>query len=143
MARTILFPTDGSATAKAAGRFAAAIADGEGDSILVFAVAERADFGGVEDDAVSRGIAAYLQGVVESEAVALRTLGAHATSEVVVAGAKADEEIVNKAKEMGADAIVMGTHGRTGLTRAIIGSVADRVVRHAGVPVVLVPLVEE
>lgn len=143
MARTILFPTDGSATAKAAGRFAADIAQGEGDSILVLAVAERADFGGVEDDAVSRGIAVFLQGVVESEAEALRALGAHAGSAVVVAGGKTDEEIVKKAEEIGADAIVMGTHGRTGLTRAVIGSVADRVVRHAGVPVVLVPLVEE
>ena len=52
-------------------------------------------------------------------------------------------EIVKKAEEIGADAIVMGTHGRTGLSRAVIGSVADRVVRNAGVPVVLVPLVEE
>lgn len=34
----------------------------------------------------------------------------------------------------------MGTHGRSGLARAVIGSVADRVIRHSHVPVVLVPL---
>jgi nucleotide-binding universal stress UspA family protein len=46
-------------------------------------------------------------------------------------------------KERGADLIVMGTHGRTALARAVIGSVADKVVRQANVPVVLVPLADE
>lgn len=142
MARTILFPTDGSATAKAAGRFAADIAKGEHDRILVFAVAQRAEFGGVEDEAVTQGIAEFLQTVLDDEVAALTAAGVTADSEVVVA-AKADEEIVKKAEEIGADAIVMGTHGRTGLVRAVIGSVADKVVRHSKIPVVLVPLKEE
>lgn len=142
MARTILFPTDGSATAKAAGRFAADIAKGEGDTMLVFAVAEKADIGGVEDEGVSQGISEFLQGVVDDEVAALTALGVNATAQVAIA-TKADEEIVKKAREIGADAIVMGTHGRSGLARAVIGSVADRVARHAEVPVVLVPLVKE
>jgi nucleotide-binding universal stress UspA family protein len=142
MARTILFPTDGSATAKAAGRFAADIAKGEGDTVLVLAVAERADFEGVEDEAVTAGIAEYLRGVADAEAAELRSLGVNASVEVIVA-ARADEEIVKKANEIGADAIVMGTHGRTGLARAVIGSTADRVLRHTDVPVVLVPLAKE
>lgn len=142
MSRTILLPTDGSATAKAAGRFAADIAKGEGDSILVFAVAERADFGGVEDSAVSQGIADFMNDVVSEEAAELAELGANATTEVVIA-TQVDEEIVRKADAIGADAIVMGTHGRSGLMRAVIGSVADRVARHANVPVVLVPLVPD
>jgi nucleotide-binding universal stress UspA family protein len=139
MARTILFPTDGSATAKAAGRFAADIAKGEGDTVLVLAVAQRADFEGVEDEAVTQGIAEYLRGVTDAEAAELRLLGVNAVAEVVTA-ARADEEIVKKARQIGADAIVMGTHGRTGLARAVIGSTADRVLRHTDVPVVLVPL---
>ena len=105
----------------------------------MLAVAERAEFGGVEDEAVSQGIAGFLQGVVDDEVSALSAIGAKATGEVIIAG-KVDEEIVKKAKEIGAVAIVMGTHGRTGLTRAVIGSVADRVLRHSAVPVVLVPL---
>ena len=142
MARTILFPTDGSATAKAAGRFAADIAKGEGDTIVVFAVAEKADIGGVEDEGVSKGIAEFLRGVVDDEVATLTALGANATAEVAIA-TKVDAEIVKKANEIGAAAIVMGTHGRAGLVRAVIGSVADRVARHADVPVVLVPLVKE
>ncbi|MBI5773053.1 MAG: universal stress protein [Verrucomicrobia bacterium] len=44
------------------------------------------------------------------------------------------------AKRMNADLIVMGTHGRTGFKRALMGSVAERVVRHAPCPVLTVAL---
>jgi nucleotide-binding universal stress UspA family protein len=46
------------------------------------------------------------------------------------------EEILAEADHTGADMIVMGTHGRTGLAHAILGSTAERVVRAAKVPVV-------
>jgi len=42
------------------------------------------------------------------------------------------------AKRTNADLIVMGTHGRTGLKRGLLGSVAERVVRHAPCPVLVV-----
>jgi nucleotide-binding universal stress UspA family protein len=45
------------------------------------------------------------------------------------------EAILRKAQEIHTDLIVMGTHGRSGLTRAVLGSVADRVVRRAPCPV--------
>ncbi len=48
------------------------------------------------------------------------------------------EEIVNVAKEQGCDLIVMGTHGRSGLLRAVIGSVAEHVIRLAPCPVLTV-----
>jgi nucleotide-binding universal stress UspA family protein len=44
-------------------------------------------------------------------------------------------EIVRVAKERDVDLIVLGTHGRTGLSHALIGSVAERVVHHAHCPV--------
>ncbi|HUH06089.1 MAG TPA: universal stress protein [Kofleriaceae bacterium] len=49
----------------------------------------------------------------------------------------ADTGIVEAAKELEADLIVVGTHGRTGLKRFILGSVAERVVRLASVPVLV------
>jgi universal stress protein A len=49
-------------------------------------------------------------------------------------------EIVQSAREWPADLIVVGTHGRSGLTRLLFGSTAEGVVRHAPVPVVVVPL---
>jgi universal stress protein A len=47
-------------------------------------------------------------------------------------------EISKAAKEMEADLIVLGTHGRTGLDRLMMGSVAERVVRGAPCPILLV-----
>lgn len=45
------------------------------------------------------------------------------------------EAVLTKAEEIGADLIVMGTHGRRGIARALIGSVAESVVRTSSVPV--------
>jgi len=48
------------------------------------------------------------------------------------------DTIMSVAEEIGARHIVMGTHGRRGLERALLGSVAERVVRRAGCPVTIV-----
>ncbi len=48
------------------------------------------------------------------------------------------EQILRVAHEVGADLIVMGTHGRTGITRLLMGSVAEQVVRKAPCPVLTV-----
>jgi nucleotide-binding universal stress UspA family protein len=47
--------------------------------------------------------------------------------------------IYEAAEKEGADLIVISTHGRTGLRRALVGSVAEGTVRHAGCPVLVVP----
>lgn len=48
------------------------------------------------------------------------------------------EEILGYSDEIDADLIIMGTHGHTGLSRVLIGSVAERVVRRASRPVLVV-----
>lgn len=47
--------------------------------------------------------------------------------------------IIDCSKEFGADLIVIGTHSRSGLDRLLMGSVAEHVVRHSEVPVLVVP----
>lgn len=47
-------------------------------------------------------------------------------------------EIIGKAREVGADLIVIGTHGRTGVEHVIFGSTAEKVVRMAACPVLTV-----
>ncbi len=47
------------------------------------------------------------------------------------------EEILELADEINCDGIVMATHGRSGLGRSVFGSIADHVVRHSSVPVLL------
>jgi nucleotide-binding universal stress UspA family protein len=49
------------------------------------------------------------------------------------------EQILRAAEAMGADLIVMGTHGRTGLQRLLLGSVAEAIVRRSATPVLVVP----
>lgn len=49
------------------------------------------------------------------------------------------KEIIDSARQWHADVIVVGTHGRTGLTRLVFGSTTEGVVRHASCPVVVVP----
>jgi nucleotide-binding universal stress UspA family protein len=55
---------------------------------------------------------------------------------------KPHEEICRFAEQRDADIIVMGTHGRTGLARLLLGSVAERVVRTSNIPVLTVPIPE-
>ena len=52
----------------------------------------------------------------------------------LISGAPADA-LVKMAEQEHVDLIVMGTHGRTGLSRALMGSVAEHVVRHSPCPV--------
>lgn len=56
----------------------------------------------------------------------------------VVTGA-ASPEILRLAEELGVGMIVIGSHGRTGIAHLLLGSVAERVVRGAHVPVLVVP----
>ncbi len=53
-------------------------------------------------------------------------------------GSPVAKHILDIAKADGIDLIVMSTHGRGGLDRWVFGSVADRVLRHANVPVLLI-----
>jgi nucleotide-binding universal stress UspA family protein len=55
-----------------------------------------------------------------------------------VSSGSAGEEIVRQAARRNADLIVLGTHGRHGLRRALLGSVAEHVVRNAGCTVMVV-----
>ena len=60
------------------------------------------------------------------------------TVRTVVRTGSANEEIVNLATAERAELIIMGTHGRTGLNRLLLGSVADRVIRFSPCPVLTV-----
>ncbi|TWV99736.1 universal stress protein [Chitinophaga pinensis] len=50
-----------------------------------------------------------------------------------------NEDILEQVTEQGISTLVMGTHGRTGLDHLLIGSTAEFVIRHAQVPVLVVP----
>lgn len=58
-------------------------------------------------------------------------------------GGQAGDLIITHAGEWPADLVVMGTHGRRGLKRLVLGSDAEYVIRHANVPVLLVRAPDE
>jgi nucleotide-binding universal stress UspA family protein len=72
----------------------------------------------------------------EPDAAALRDAG-YAVSLAVRFGDPA-QELADLVEEGGVDAIVMATHGRSGVTRALLGSVAEKLLRMVLVPVVMV-----
>jgi len=58
--------------------------------------------------------------------------------DTLIVGGDPATGILNVARQVGADLIVMGTHGRTGVKHWVLGSVAERVVRESPVPVLTV-----
>ena len=95
-------------------------------------------------EAAEVNLAAYLE-KIESESARLMAArrkrvedAGVAAGSLVVRGVPS-HRITETAQEQQADLIVMGTHGRTGLRHMLIGSVAERVVRHAPCPVMVVP----
>ena len=54
-------------------------------------------------------------------------------------GTNPSEDIIKTAENWEADLIVLGTHGRTGLMHLLMGSTAEKVVRHSKIPVMVVP----
>jgi nucleotide-binding universal stress UspA family protein len=67
-----------------------------------------------------------------------KTVGSVVPCKTMVRTGSGHGEIIAMAKELGVDLIVISTHGRTGLEHVLLGSTAEKVVRHAGCPVLVV-----
>jgi len=122
---TILVPTDGSDVAAVAADMAVALARRFGADVRGLYVRD-----GDGDADGTRATAA----VADRAAAA----GVEATTAVVDAEGPIHRRILADADDHGADCIVMGTHGRTGLDRFVLGSVAERTLRESSVPVLTV-----
>jgi universal stress protein A len=72
----------------------------------------------------------------------LETLRARLAGKVrcqtMVRKGSAQIEIIDAAKELGCDLIILGSHGRTGVERLLMGSTVEKVVRRAGCPILIV-----
>jgi nucleotide-binding universal stress UspA family protein len=80
-------------------------------------------------DGEDGGYAGFASQQLASRAEGVRAAGVPCETRMLEGGPAI--EIVRRAAATGADLIVIGTHGRTGLTHAIMGSVAEHVIRHA------------
>ena len=61
-----------------------------------------------------------------------------AVAQTAVIGGRAAEEILDYASKNQVDLIVMSTHGRSGISRWVMGSVAEKIMRHSPIPVLMV-----
>ena len=133
---TILVPLDGSALAESALPRATELAEASGARLLLLRAAEAHTLQGVDPtDAQVRVVAeaeAYLTRAAER--VHVQGLGRVETS---VWYGPAPYAIVEAAEHHHADLIVMTTHGRSGLGRLILGSVAETVLRGTRTPILL------
>ena len=142
--RPILYATDFSAAARPAFRAALAWASGHRSRLhLVHVVTPPVVV--LEDSFLSaqswRRLEAEGLRAAHRRLAALQTRARKAgvaASATVVRSAVPVDAIVRTARRVGADLIVVGTHGRTGLARVVLGSVAERVVALAPCPVLTV-----
>lgn len=136
----ILVPTDGSPTSERALRHAADLAAALGANLLIVTVLDIATYAGLPMETAWEGIDDVLRSdartaLTDAERV-LEDRGVDAETHLLEG--KPNREIVRFAERADCDLIVMGTRGRGGIDRLLLGSVAEAVVRSADVPVTTV-----
>nr|WP_145545849.1 universal stress protein [Variovorax boronicumulans] len=143
MYKQILVPVDGSQTALAALRHAVELARAFQAELFVVHVIDIYPFLGVGTD-TAVGQADYLaaananaEGALRAALAIVEAAGLPCES-ATVEGHAAEEGILQAAGTCGADLIVMGSHGRRGIEKLLLGSVTQRVLQNARVPVLVV-----
>lgn len=133
----ILFPTDGSDTARAAFDYALDVAATHDATVRVLYVADttRTSATRISGDVVD---VLEQEGIDIVDEAARRAEGRDVTVLTDVYQGEPGETIVEYADEFDVDLVAMATHGRSGLKRYLLGSVTERVVRTASVPVLTV-----
>ena len=143
MFKHILVPVDGSSTALVAISKAAGLAKAFGSEVTALYVLDPYPFTGVGAD-FAYGQAQYLSAATAEANAALEAAKQELQAQGVPAktlvgeGHAVHEGIVRVGENVGADLIVMGSHGRRGLEKLVLGSVAQRVLSTAHMPVLVV-----
>ncbi len=132
--RTILHPTDFSEQAQHAFAAACSLARDHGSRLIVLyvrapVVAAYGEMGPIVPDPV------WTPADVKAALDALHLPDPGVAIDYRVGEGEPATEIIHQARALGANLIVMGTHGRTGLGRLLLGSVAEAVLRKAPCPV--------
>ena len=144
MFKHILLATDGSAASEHAGKLAVGLARTHGAKLTAVYVADPYPYMGV-GEVNPVGFQAYMAAAQQHAAQAHAQVesfcvqgGTPVTLQVrLVEDVAAASGIVQTALAEGADLVVMGSHGRTGIARLMLGSVATKVVAESTVPVLV------
>lgn len=141
MFKKLLVPLDRSPLAEQALSQASAIARASRAGIEVILVHQPVTMAGLGDAPWSVEALSGQEKYLESMARELALTASVPVTHAVLRGDPV-EMICARARDIAADLLVMTSHGRTGLSRAWLGSVADGVLRHASIPVLVLRPVE-
>lgn len=134
----ILLPTDGSAVAEAATDAALALAERFGADLHVVHVLEFGDLPPGIEDTDEGELAHGGEAVTAAAAERARDAGLDVTTAVLEDAEATHRALLDYADEHGIDCIVMGTYGRSGLDRFVLGSVTEQTLRESPIPVLTV-----
>ncbi|ELZ12058.1 universal stress protein [Natrinema thermotolerans] len=135
----ILVPTDGSREVERALEYAFDLAQLHNATIRALYVVNAAGYGGLPMETALEGVSDALRGEGRAAVDRVAELAPDdVTVETEVREGSPSQVIVDEAGPEACDLIVMGTHGRGGIDRLLLGSVTERVVRRASVPVLTV-----
>jgi nucleotide-binding universal stress UspA family protein len=146
--RKIMVPVDGSPASNRGLAEAIALARNQGATLRLVHVLDELILGPGAETVVYLGNTVDLLREAGEQIVAEAETAVHASgleSESVIletAGGRAADAIVAEARACGAELIVLGTHGRRGAKRLVMGSDAEEIVRTTPVPVLLVRMTE-
>ena len=136
----ILVATDGSEEARLALQTAVDLAERTSSELHVVTVRRTHPVGSYEiyNEEVTKGLRRQAQEVLDEQVKKIEEDGGTVAGAHHKVSDRPDEAIVHLSEELGAGLVVMGSRGRGGLRRALMGSVSDSVVRHAHCPVLVV-----
>jgi nucleotide-binding universal stress UspA family protein len=144
MFKHILLATDGSPASAHSASLAVNLARTHGAKLTALYVSSPYPFSGL-GETNSAGLMAYTAEAQRAAALAFAEVESLCSKggtpvelqEQLVEDAAPDRAIVQNASVLGADLVVMGSHGRTGITRFVMGSTVSKVVPQCPVPVLI------
>ncbi|MFA6001430.1 MAG: universal stress protein [Thermoleophilia bacterium] len=136
--RSVLVPYDGSNPSKRAIERIVNITNSDEPSMTMLYVIPRYEemVGFFKTDAIERSIQEEATRIVlEGEQIAA---GNGLNANTMIEEGRAADKIVESARELGSDLIVIGSHGWHGMDKSILGSTAERVIAHSPIPILIV-----
>jgi nucleotide-binding universal stress UspA family protein len=145
MMKKIMIATDGSDASKKAAKVGIEIASRSKGIVTAIYVVDIIRLSHIPGYAAFPGLKEKLlllmekEGLEATEDVEDMAKDAGIACQKIIARGEPSEELLRISKENGIDMLIMGSIGRTGLDKILLGSVAEKVVRDSTVPVLLVP----
>jgi len=145
MIKEVMIATDGSETSERAAKVGIDIARRSGGRVTAIYVVDVFRLARLPGYTAFPGLKDKLMELMQKEGreatadVEKHALEAGISCQKIVAEGDPGDELLRLSSETGMDLLIMGSVGRTGLTRFLLGSVAEKVVRRSTVPVLLIP----